>query len=90
MSVPINSHSIGRIKDNVLVGDRIVLLHTTDPYTSIPQGTQGTVAYVDDVETIHVNWDNGGTLGIVAEEDRAVLLLNPRSDRKRIAALNGR
>ena len=30
-----------------------------------PAGTCGTVSYVDDIGSIHVNWDTGSTLAIV-------------------------
>lgn len=32
-------------------------------------GTRGTVVCVDDIGTIHVNWDNGSGLGPVPGED---------------------
>ena len=32
-------------------------------------GTLGTVIGVDDVGTIHVNWDNGSSLGVAFGED---------------------
>jgi hypothetical protein len=32
--------------------------------------TQGTVDFVDDTGTIHVDWDNGSTLGLVPGEDQ--------------------
>lgn len=36
---------------------------------AVPPGTRGTVDYVDDLGTIHMNWDNGRTLGICPQED---------------------
>lgn len=36
---------------------------------AVPPGTRGTVNYVDDLGTIHMNWDNGRTLGICPQED---------------------
>lgn len=47
-----------------LVGCRIKLLKCNDAYTKIPTGTLGTVSMVDDAGTVHVNWDNGSTLGL--------------------------
>lgn len=35
----------------------------------IPAGTQGTVIAVDDIGTIHCNFDNGRSLGIIPSED---------------------
>lgn len=36
-------------KSTYPVGTRIRLLHMDDPYSPIPDGTTGTVAYVDDM-----------------------------------------
>ena len=49
-------------------GTRVVLDYMNDPHAP-PVGTEGTVIHVDDIGTIHVNWDNGSCLG-VTEEDR--------------------
>ncbi len=41
-------------------------------YMNDPQapevGTKGKIDYVDDAGTVHVNWDNGGSLGLVPSE----------------------
>lgn len=58
-----------RMKRNYPVGTRIQLEHMDDPYTHIPPGTRGTVVAVDDIGTLHMAWDNGGSLGIVPGED---------------------
>lgn len=50
-------------------GTRIELISMDDPYAPIPSGTKGTVEFVDDMGTIHMKWDNGRTLGLVAGED---------------------
>ena len=34
-----------------------------------PIGTFGTITGVDDIGTIHVSWDTGGSLGIAYGED---------------------
>ena len=36
----------------------------------VPDGTLGTVQFVDDAGTIHVGWDNGSSLGLVPGEDQ--------------------
>lgn len=41
-----------------------------DPYTKIPKGTRGTVCNIDSVATIHVNWDNGSSLGVLYKIDK--------------------
>lgn len=50
-------------------GTRVELISTTDPYTRLAPGTQGTVSSVDDIGTIHVNWDSGSSLGMIPGED---------------------
>lgn len=46
-------------------GVRVELIHTTDEHTTLPPGTHGTVAFVDGLGTVHIDWDNNSTLGIV-------------------------
>lgn len=48
---------------------RVELVHTSDPYTSLKPGSQGTVTLVDALGTVHVKWDSGQTLGLIAEVD---------------------
>jgi hypothetical protein len=50
------------------------MISTTDPYTELKPGVRGTVDFVDDMGTIHVSWDNGSQLGLVAGEDQYKLL----------------
>ena len=50
-------------------GSRIMCLSMDDPYSAIEEGTRGTVSYIDDMGTIHVNWDNGRHLGLVLEDN---------------------
>lgn len=62
-------------------GDRVELVYTSDPYTRLRAGEQGTVALVDDVGTVHVNWDSGSSLGMVPGEDRFRVIPNdPKED----------
>lgn len=51
------------------VGTRIRLLHMDDPYSPVPDGTTGTVTFVDDMGTLHMKWDNGRSLGICPDVD---------------------
>lgn len=51
----------------VAVGDRVELVYCSDLWTTIQPGTQGTVAFIDDLGTVHVKWDDGRRLGLVAE-----------------------
>ena len=52
------------------IGTRVELIHMDDPYNKkLVPGCKGTVRWVDDWGTIHVNWDCGSGLGIVYVED---------------------
>ena len=55
---------------------RVRLISTTDPYTTLRTGDEGTVVFIDDLGTVHVKWDNGSSLGLVLGEDRWALLDN--------------
>ena len=51
-------------------GSRVELIHMDDPYnTKLFPSCKGTVHCVDDIGTIHVQWDCGSSLGIVYGED---------------------
>lgn len=47
-----------------LVGRRIILRRCTDEYTTLMPGDEGTISFVDDAGTVHVNWDSGSRLGL--------------------------
>lgn len=58
-----------------LVGRRIRLVSTNDPWTKLRSGDEGTVTTVDCMGTVHVRWDSGGHLGLVEEAgDRFVVV----------------
>jgi hypothetical protein len=54
---------VAEVKEAFKVGDRVRMEYMDDPYVSIPFGVMGTVRHVDDAGTVHVDWDNGLTLG---------------------------
>lgn len=59
-------------------GDRVVLEHTSDPYTRLTPGTQGTVTRWDpQAGQLHVAWDDGSTLTMLPAEGDRVRLLTP-------------
>jgi hypothetical protein len=50
-------------------GTRVALVRMDDPYTKLQPGDQGTVIMVDDIGSVHIQWDNGSTLGAVYGAD---------------------
>ena len=59
---------VERIRKQYPAGCRVELVRMEDEQAP-PLGTTGTVVGVDDIGTIHVKWDTGSSLGIVAGED---------------------
>ena len=60
---------IQRMKDNYPPGTRLVLLQMGDDPRPVEPNTRGTVMTVDDMGTLHCNFDNGRQLGLVPGED---------------------
>lgn len=52
-----------------LKGKRVVLIKIEDEYTKLKSGDEGTIQYEDDMNTIHVKWDNGEHLGLIPDVD---------------------
>lgn len=50
-------------------GARVRLISMDDPYTHLKPGDEGTVSFIDDMGTVHVDWDNGSGLGLVQGVD---------------------
>lgn len=50
-----------------LIGKRVQLQYTNDPYTGLRQGNQGVIDFVDDTGTVSVKWDDGSSLGLNSE-----------------------
>jgi len=51
-----------------LVGKRVRLESTNDPYTDLRAGDEGVVTFVDDIGTVFVDWDNGSSLGLIESD----------------------
>ena len=60
---------VQQIKEQYPAGTRIRLNFMADPWSPVPDGTEGTVDMVDDIGQIHMKWDNGRTLALVPGED---------------------
>ena len=60
---------VQRIKDQYPPGTRIRLNSMSDPWSPVPDGTEGTVNRVDDIGQIHMNWDERRSLPIQPDMD---------------------
>ncbi len=70
-----NKHEwIEQIRKRFKQGARVELVYTSDPYTRLKPGDTGEVVFVDDMGTVHINWDNGSQLGMVPGEDELRIL----------------
>ena len=65
----IDHNLVKRMKDIYTPGTRIQLDYMGDDPRPIPPGTKGTVRIVDDMGTVHCDFDNGRRLGLVPGED---------------------
>lgn len=65
----IDKELVQRMKDTYPAGTRIVLDFMGDDPRPIEPGTKGTVRIVDDMGTVHCDFDNGKRLGLVPGED---------------------
>ena len=65
----VNEALVKRMKATYKPGTRIQLDYMGDDPRPIPPGTKGTVRVVDDMGTVHCNFDNGRHLGLVPDED---------------------
>jgi len=67
--IGIHPEMLKQLREYYKSGARVMLIRMSDPYTNLRQGDRGTVTLVDDIGTIHVNWDRGSMLGVVFGED---------------------
>ena len=64
-----NRRRIESIKQRYPEGTRICVDSMGDDPRPIESGTKGTVIWVDDIGTVHCNFDNGRRLGLIVGED---------------------
>lgn len=56
-------------KESYPPGTRILLIHMGSDPRPVEDDMKGTVRCVDDMGTIHCDFDNGRSLGIISKED---------------------
>lgn len=61
------------LKEKYPEGTKICLIHMFDTQ-AVPPGTIGVVRKVDDMGTIHINWETGSTLGLIDGLDSFTVL----------------
>lgn len=64
----ISKEALQALRGRFPKGTRVELVKMDDPQAP-PIGTKGTVLGVDDIGSIMVAWDNGGSLSVVWGED---------------------
>ena len=79
---------IENLKELYPVHTKIRLIHMRDKYAP-PAGTIGYVTGMDDMGTIHVNWKNGSSLGLVDGIDLFEVLSRPYTAMAHIHSLKG-
>jgi hypothetical protein len=57
------------VSSKVEIGDRVRLLSLSDDWSDLKPGALGTVIHIDDLGTVHVDWDSGSSLGLVPGQD---------------------
>ena len=63
---------ITQLRQNYPEGTRVKLISMYDPYTNLKLGDRGFVTGVDDIGTVHIQWDNGSTLGAAYGADQII------------------
>ena len=69
----IDKEILDKLKKEYPEGARVELLQMDDS-AAPPISTKGTVIGIDDIGTIHINWDNGSSLGVVYGKDRCQII----------------
>ena len=71
----ISKEILARLREEYPAGARVELISMDDPYNiQLTPGATGSVVSVDDMGTIHVQWDCGASLGVIYGVDRCKLL----------------
>ena len=68
-----DKNKLKRLREQYPKGAEIELISMNDSY-AVPSGTHGVVDFVDDIGTIHVNWETGSSLGLIPDEDKFIVI----------------
>lgn len=69
MNMGIQKEWLDFIREQYPIGSRIKLREMVDDPRPIEPGTMGTLLAIDDMGTLHIQWDNGRVLGVVMGKD---------------------
>lgn len=58
------------LKKQYPIGAKVELVSMKDSYVNLPNGLKGKVIGIDDAGTIHVQWENGSSLGVLYGIDK--------------------
>ena len=64
-----NKSYLAQLRKQYPVGTKIQLISMRDEKYPIPPGTVGEVTHIDDMGSIHMNWQNGSSLALIPEVD---------------------
>ncbi|MBR5202550.1 MAG: DUF4314 domain-containing protein [Clostridia bacterium] len=71
----ISEKVLEQLRKKYPAGTRVNLIYMNDQYNkNLSSGAKGTVVMVDDIGTIHVQWDCGSSLGIAYGEDKCEII----------------
>ena len=71
----ISKETLAQLREEYPTGARVELISMDDPFnTRLMPGAKGTVVVVDDMGTIHVQWDCGSSLGVAYGEDKCKII----------------
>lgn len=76
----VDEKMVRKMKETYPAGTRIVLDHMGYDPRPIEPGTKGTVRHVDDMGTVHCDFDNGRRLGLVPGEDSFHISMEPEKE----------
>jgi len=65
---------ITQLRNQYPEGTRVKLISMDDPYTNLKSGDRGFVTKVDDIGTVHIQWDNGSNLGAAYGADHIITI----------------